>query len=461
MWYPAAKELDVFELPNNVTVIDNYAFQTAKNLQGVVLNPDCELIVKDYAFSGCRIREITIGDKVVSLGTIRGEGEYTIFADCMYLTNIIVSDKNEYYSSIDGILYDKGQVTLYKYPSAKIGSDLYVPNTVMYVSPMAFKANNNIRVIQFDSYVSYIGLEAFYNCNNLSVVFFKGNYAPYSISENAFTSTSTIVIGYSKDYYENGNDIIEYGWNNYNGVYNIQEMTKLPDVSTEQGNGYYAIVIVDRNGNRVAPNVDDEGKSNFIVTLEDPSGTKETVYAGSDGVAVFKDIYGIIGMGLALNFEETYKLRVSDKGGVYLSFASNGFRLDNSTRITYVTLVERPEVYGLNLDEKDINTETQLINKAEYGTHYTEIRLIDESKGYTEDNFEFVGEEDDTITISVIGYYKADLYECVSTDLCMLYQNGKPIVGCYIDKIEYEEDSAIIYFVMPVKSLIPEIPVEA
>ena len=369
VWYPALLTIGVadgkpiyateFELPTEddageaveVSSIALYAFSTARMLENIVLDSTCALTVRDYAFSGTAIQSISIGENVVSLGTKRGEGEYTVFSDCNYLTDISVSSANAYYSSIDGVLFNKDQTKLIRYPEAKFGTSFSVPATVSEIASMAFKHSQSLQTITISSYVSSIGVEAFYLCSNLAVVFFDGVYAPRAVMENAFTTyfNPQTTIGYSALKYNDGEKINDYGWSNYEEVYSLQPMTEISDFHVSESNGYYAIVLVDEEGNRVKwSTVDEQGHSNFIVTLTDPNGISETVYAGvdedglGDGIAVFYDLYGAVNLGLSINFDEPYSLRVSDTTGAYYTFISDKFYLDYDMRITYITLVRKP-----------------------------------------------------------------------------------------------------------------------
>ncbi len=442
--YPAALVLydvsgtrKVFTLPTGVpiTAIQTYAFQGVKNNIDVIIRPSSELIIGDYAFANSRILSVTIGEKVTSLGLLRGEGEYTVFSDMEYLTSINVDKENAYYSSDNGVLFDKTKTKLIKYPSDKEGDVYEVPSSVSAIASMAFKRADNIKQVLISSYIAAIGLEAFYACSNLVLIYFDDAYAPVSVMENAFTTFVEIEdgvaynprtqIGYSEDYYSNGENG-EYGWVNYAGIYNLASYDRLPELQRgNAGEGYYAVVVVDSDGVRLG---------NIQVSLTDYNGKTETITTGYGanglGVATFYDLFGVEGLGFSLDFSLPYSLTVTDKTGRYREYTNPSIYLDEDMRITYITLSVQPVVFGVSCGESEINTETADVNKAQYdypciisGAHsHTDDGLICEN-----------GVIRETVRISVIaycdagqGYYFVDQYgKWVTSN--GLYQNGVKI----------------------------------
>ncbi|MBR4035010.1 MAG: leucine-rich repeat protein, partial [Clostridia bacterium] len=456
-----------FSLPEDMKIvaIQSYAFGDTAHLTEVDLSPSSDMIIGDYAFSESNVRVINIGDRVTSIGLLRGEGEYTVFSDCMQLSKINVSKDNPYYSSQNGVLFDKLKYKLIKYPVMKSDKEYTIPEGVSVIASMAFKDCGELVILSIPSYINTIGLEAFYGARNLSSIYFNHVYAPLSVMENAFTTSTEIegetydpktMILYSEGYYENGGEG-EYGWVNYEGVYNIHECTVVPEYNPAQtGKVYYAVVVVDSTGMPL---------DNIAVTLTDPKGVAETIVTGysnssatglsesGDGIAMFYDLYGTEGMGFAIDFEREYSLSAVDLNERYFTYMTDTLMLDSDMCITYITLTLQPSVYGVDLSGKDINTETAVINKAEYGTT---------------DRFDFINGElvvlekdvPETVEITVIGYY--DKSSTLINDECMLYQNGTPIPGCKLVRVNNVElGVSQITFELPVDRLIPEVPIEA
>ncbi len=364
--YPSSFTVPVKnDLGENVVVslIDSYAFNDlARPGFAINLTSEHELSVGDYAFGG-RVDHVHIGANVTSLGLKRGEGEYSVFANCLYLNRITVDNANPYYMAENGVLYNKNATRLIKYPAQKTEERFSVPKTVDVIASMAFKGNEHLQAVTVSSHLSAVGLEAFYNCPRLAVIFFHNAWAPEAVMENAFTTLylspennlsgaviSDTVIGYSEGYYVDGDAAGEYGWCNYSAAYNLKSMTEIPEIQTGESQGYYAVVVVDENGNRIRPALDSEGNpvDTIKVSLTDPNGVTETIYVGhdknglGDGVATFYDLFGAVNLGFRVTFDEPYTLRVQTDDGAYFPYISENFYLDSEMRITYVTLVERP-----------------------------------------------------------------------------------------------------------------------
>ena len=345
----------------------------SKELKTVKLHPKDDMIIGDYAFANSSIENVEIGDKVVSIGLIRGESEYSAFVDANDLTNIIVkpedgpngeyknerASKNKYYSSINGVLFNKEQTVLIKYPAAKVKADntYDVPVGIRRIAAMAFKNNQNIQIVNIRSYVENIGFEAFYACGNLEFVRFDNVYAPYSIMENAFTTQVEIEdgdignlkakIGYSFDYYYDGENG-EIGWVNYANDYTLVDNSSgeiIEPTPNVERNNFYAIVVLDTDGKQLG---------NILVSLTDPFGKTETVRTGygteGGGTATFYDLAGVEDLGFALDFTQPYFIKVADPHNVYYTYESTSVYLDEDMRITYITLERKPCDVSFNVN---------------------------------------------------------------------------------------------------------------
>lgn len=82
------------------------------------------------AFYNCNILEaVIIPESVNSIGS---------FYDCNRLRTFIVSENNNYFSSLDGVLFNKSKTVLISYPYAKIEEIYVVPNSVTNIYSGAF-----------------------------------------------------------------------------------------------------------------------------------------------------------------------------------------------------------------------------------------------------------------------------------------------------------------------------------
>lgn len=96
------------------------------------------------------------------------------FYNCTQLKNIIVAIDNEYFKSIDGVLFSKDSKTLISYPNAH-GMEYYVPEGVEKIEHFAFKTCTGIETIFLPNSLYEIGSNAFYRCDNLKKVFLPDN----------------------------------------------------------------------------------------------------------------------------------------------------------------------------------------------------------------------------------------------------------------------------------------------
>ena len=132
---------------NSLASIGNEAFFSCYGLTDIAL-PDSLTSIGNSAFNGCYITNISIPGNVVAIGG-------TAFA-CPYLVAIIVNQTNSYYSSLDGVLFNKSHTTLIEYPGGRIGAYM-VPNTVTKVGDYAFYYCENLTGISLSDKLTAIG----------------------------------------------------------------------------------------------------------------------------------------------------------------------------------------------------------------------------------------------------------------------------------------------------------------
>jgi len=98
------------------------------------------------------------------------------------LTAITVESGNLNYSSLDGVLFDKNQTTLIKYPIGKTGSSYSVPSAVIFISSSAFYGCSGLTNVTIPSSVTSIGSGAFNSCSKLINVTIPSSVATIGIS---------------------------------------------------------------------------------------------------------------------------------------------------------------------------------------------------------------------------------------------------------------------------------------
>lgn len=112
------------------------------------------------------------------------------------ITEFVVDPKNQYFSAEDGILYDKQQKTLVKYPTSDYGDrEFYVPQGVERIEKGAFSVSNSRRLgeIHFPDSLKEMGEGAIIGFNMVTV-YFHGD-APH-VENNTLIKYSDYVMIY-------------------------------------------------------------------------------------------------------------------------------------------------------------------------------------------------------------------------------------------------------------------------
>lgn len=126
--------------------------------------PDGVISIRDDAFMLCNnLTTVIIPASVKSIGN-------GIFHHSKNLTNISVSHENTEYSSKNGVLFDKNQTTLIRFPEGKTETKYTIPSTVMSIDIRAFNFCYNLTSIEIPNSVIDIGAYAFYYCINLTTI---------------------------------------------------------------------------------------------------------------------------------------------------------------------------------------------------------------------------------------------------------------------------------------------------
>ncbi|MDR3293013.1 MAG: leucine-rich repeat protein [Clostridiales bacterium] len=153
-------------LPENTETIGEYAFAYCSGLTEITFSEGLRTIGKE-AFVGCGgLTSIMIPKSVTGIETYYGSAS---FYDCKGLTEIGVDPDNQFYSAIDGILYDKAQTKLLNCPAQKSGV-VEVADSVKYIGSGAFAGCSALTEVIIPESVKEVGYRSFYGCGGLTEI---------------------------------------------------------------------------------------------------------------------------------------------------------------------------------------------------------------------------------------------------------------------------------------------------
>lgn len=138
--YPPGKPDAFFEVPDGVVCVSEWAFGGCQNLQSVAMSNTVIEIRGDAFFICFNLNSIAISESVSII-------EAWAFEGCFGLVSIEVNEENPYFSSGDGILYNKDKTILYNYPLGKTAQSFTVPQSVQVIGPRAFTNNSYLQSI--------------------------------------------------------------------------------------------------------------------------------------------------------------------------------------------------------------------------------------------------------------------------------------------------------------------------
>ena len=187
--YPQGNKNIEYTIPDNVNTIGNYAFYYCNNLKNIVI-PNTVKTIDEQAISLCNgLNVINIPDSVtnIELGMNNGNN-----FNCENVTEINVSENNKYYSSRDGVLFNKSQNKIIRFPLGKNDNIYEIPSSVNNIAEHAFENCRNIETIIIPNSVNSIGHHSFNQCSNLKNINIPDSVK--SIDWKAFQYCKSLII---------------------------------------------------------------------------------------------------------------------------------------------------------------------------------------------------------------------------------------------------------------------------
>ena len=178
--------LKSFACPSSLTKLGEYCFNGAKALTTVTYNsklttwgervfngctslteatvPGTLTTIGAYPFRDCTaLKKITVSEGVTYIPCLTW-GNYVLqeivipstvkngeFYNYLHLDKYTVSASNSYYTSVDGVLFNKNKTTLVSYPATK--SDVYykIPDSVKTINTLAFNLTKGLKYLDMSS----------------------------------------------------------------------------------------------------------------------------------------------------------------------------------------------------------------------------------------------------------------------------------------------------------------------
>ena len=219
-------------IPEGVTSIGMSAFLCFTSIESVAI-PDSVTYIGHLAFTNTSIESVTIPDSVTSIGyaAFGPALKYNEYDNALYLGNqdnpylalialkenassctinkstkivadgafissyptiesISADENNEYFTVIDGILFDKDCKKLICYPAGKTSATYTIPDGVTSIGEFAFSWCKSLESVAIPDSVTYIGQQAFLYCTSLENITIPDSVT--SIGYGAFSDCTSL-----------------------------------------------------------------------------------------------------------------------------------------------------------------------------------------------------------------------------------------------------------------------------
>jgi hypothetical protein len=175
-------------IPDSVRTIAEIAFADCVNLTNVAIGKNVGSIGAQAFYDCEQLSSITIPGSVTNIAE-------EAFGRCSSLTQFGVDSANSSYSTLNGVLFDKAQGTLIKFPIGRSGS-YTLPGTATNIEAYAFQYSSGLTDIELGNQVRAIGEFAFASCTGLNAVSIPDSVT--NLGQYCFgscSSVSTLLIG--------------------------------------------------------------------------------------------------------------------------------------------------------------------------------------------------------------------------------------------------------------------------
>ena len=161
--YPIGNSRKEYKIPESVVRIDDTAFQGCTNLTNITIPNNLQGIGSSAFYECSNLASITIPASVTGIGDLA-------FYGCTGIASITVDSKNEYYSSENGVIFNKDKSELILYPATNSRKEYNIPSSVTCIDRYAFYGCTSLANVTVPGSVIWIRDCAFYKCSNLESV---------------------------------------------------------------------------------------------------------------------------------------------------------------------------------------------------------------------------------------------------------------------------------------------------
>ncbi len=229
-------QLTSITIPDSVTAIEGEAFYGcsklaeivySKNLKTIGYNafydcaftsitvPDSVTTIDTGAFAQCKkLKTITLGKSVKTLYNYVNIATDCLFGGCDRLTSIKVSSKNSYFSSVNGVLFNKKKTKLILFPAGKSGA-YTTPKGTATIASLAFYDCNKLTSLTLSDSVKTVEKYAISDCEKLKklsigkgVKTFSTDFDYYNHSFSDCPKLTTLTVSKSNPYFSSSNNVL-------------------------------------------------------------------------------------------------------------------------------------------------------------------------------------------------------------------------------------------------------------
>ena len=168
--------LSQISMPSSVTSIGSYAFNGDISLTRISI-PEQTTNIGNYAFQNCSgLNTLILSKSVRNIGS-------GILNGCPNIHEISLNGNNEYFSTCDGVLYDKSGESLIIYPAGKELQTFEIPDGVQEIKNSGFFGVKALKYLFIPESLMTVGIDAFKGCSNLAKLYARPTTPPECLNE--------------------------------------------------------------------------------------------------------------------------------------------------------------------------------------------------------------------------------------------------------------------------------------